>query len=235
MVKSYLRSVKHWIVRLLFVRKSRIERALTPISAKFGIDRGRPIDRHYIEIFMTAHRQRIAGRVLEIGAPLYANAFPNEIETLDVLHVNDSGGSITITGDLQDSKTLERHTFDCIILTQVLPFLKRPEEALRNAWNACSESGCLLITVPTISQVSEYDRDRWGDYWRFTEQGLREIVVRATGREPRLFSFGNVVTCCGFLQGCCCEDLPAEVFEKNDRKYPLVVTCMVSKNREHND
>ena len=38
---------------------------LTPISPKWGLDRGRPIDRSYIESFLAQHASNIRGRVLE--------------------------------------------------------------------------------------------------------------------------------------------------------------------------
>ncbi len=41
-------------------------RRLTPISDVWGLDRGRPLDRYYIESFLERHRGDIRGRVLEV-------------------------------------------------------------------------------------------------------------------------------------------------------------------------
>jgi hypothetical protein len=42
-------------------------RRVRPISRAFALDRGLPVDRHYIEHFLAAHAADIRGRVLEIG------------------------------------------------------------------------------------------------------------------------------------------------------------------------
>ena len=42
-------------------------RRVTPIGKCFGIDRGGPIDRYYIDGFIERHRHEIRGVVLEAG------------------------------------------------------------------------------------------------------------------------------------------------------------------------
>ncbi|HEY8583155.1 MAG TPA: hypothetical protein VIL49_09400, partial [Capillimicrobium sp.] len=39
----------------------------TPLSEAGGYDRGRPVDRVYIERFLDAHRADVRGTVLEVG------------------------------------------------------------------------------------------------------------------------------------------------------------------------
>src|SRR5215217_8095737 len=46
-------------------------RRVTPISAKFGLERGRPIDRYYIERFLQESAPHIRGRCLELGDAYY--------------------------------------------------------------------------------------------------------------------------------------------------------------------
>ena len=53
-------------------------RRLTPISSKFGMDRGLPIDRYYIEAFLEAHAGDIRGRVLELGDDDYTRRYGRE-------------------------------------------------------------------------------------------------------------------------------------------------------------
>ena len=52
---------------------------LSPISREFGLDRGLPIDRFYMERFLAAHAHHIRGAVLEIGEPTYADAILDRI------------------------------------------------------------------------------------------------------------------------------------------------------------
>ena len=52
-------------------------RRVTPISTKWGFDRGLPIDRHYIENFLAVNADDIRGGVLEIGDNSYTRRFGN--------------------------------------------------------------------------------------------------------------------------------------------------------------
>jgi hypothetical protein len=48
---------------------------VSPISSIFGFDRGLPVDRYYIEKFLSAQSADIYGRVLEIGDDRYTRKF----------------------------------------------------------------------------------------------------------------------------------------------------------------
>src|SRR5829696_9316780 len=54
-------------------------RRITPLSRRWGADRGTPIDRWYIERFLEAHRGDIHGRVLEVKDAGYARRFGREL------------------------------------------------------------------------------------------------------------------------------------------------------------
>src|SRR5262245_32603403 len=94
-------------------------RRVTPISRVFGLDRGTPVDRYYIEHFLSAHAADISGRVLEIGEDTYTFQFGGErVVNSDVLHVEVSNPKATIVADLTDASNISSDEFDCIILTQ---------------------------------------------------------------------------------------------------------------------
>src|SRR6266540_4291530 len=46
-----------------------------PISRTWGMDRGKAIDRRYIEAFLQANRERIRGQVVEIAEAKYVRMF----------------------------------------------------------------------------------------------------------------------------------------------------------------
>ena len=76
-------------------------RRVTPISREFGFDRGLPVDRYYIENFLTHHADDIRGRVLEIGDNSYTRRFGGDhVTKSDVLHVVEGNPQATIVGDL---------------------------------------------------------------------------------------------------------------------------------------
>src|SRR5437773_2644889 len=60
-------------------------RRTAPLSSIWGHDRGRPIDRFYIERFLDEHRRDIRGRVLEIRDNAYTRCFGRDVVHSDVL------------------------------------------------------------------------------------------------------------------------------------------------------
>lgn len=202
------------------------------VSRQFGLDRGQPIDRYYIESFLSENAGRITGSVLEIGDAIYTHRFGSRIASSEVLHLTERVGPGGIVGDLQDPRTLAGRRYDCIILTQVLQFIPRPDEALSNAWAACAEGGTMLLTVPCITQISEFDEARWGEYWRFTERGVRLMLGRLEHAKATVRSRGNLTACVAFLRGLCVQDLPDGELDSDDPRYPCIVTARVEKQSQ---
>src|SRR5918995_3042658 len=98
-------------------------RRISPISKKFGLDRGSSVDRYYIEKFLGEFLADIRGSVLEIGDNGYTKKFGQErVSRSDVLHVEEGHPQATIVADLSCDRTLPADTFDCIICTQTLQF-----------------------------------------------------------------------------------------------------------------
>lgn len=201
-----------------------------PASEVFGLDRGTPVDRHYIERFLAAQAERIRGRALEIGDATYTRRFGAATTGIDVLHAVDGNAEATIVGDLQDSATLPAGAFDCILLIQTLQFVACPAAALASCRRALAPGGSVLATVPGISQISRYDEDRWGDFWRFTERGARALFGTAfLDEELEVEAHGNAASACAFLQGLAAHELPAAVLDARHRDYPLIVTVVATR------
>lgn len=201
-------------------------RRVTPVSRVFGLDRGTAIDRHYIETFLAAHASDICGRVLEIGDCGYTRRFGGEgVSRSDVLHAAPGNRQATLVGDLATGAGIPREAFDCIILTQTLLCIEDVRSAIANCARALAPGGVVLATVPGISQVSRYDMDRWGDWWRFTTLSARRLFESAFGAgNVAVEAFGNVLAATGFLQGMAAEELTARELEHRDADYELVIT-----------
>lgn len=207
-----------------------ISAGVEPVSRQFGFDRGRPIDRHYIEHFLRAHQKAIRGRVLEVGEPQYTRRFGGErVTSSDVLHKHATRGA-TIVADLAECPQIADGAFDCFILTQTLPFIFDLRAALRNAWRIIAPGGTLLITVPGISQISQFDAQRWGDYWRFTPQGLQRLVAECCPEATAEFAtFGNVRAASAFLDGRAFEELSETQIEHGDPDYPMIIAAALTR------
>ncbi len=201
-------------------------RKLTPVSRVFGTDRGTPLDRYYIERFLERHRSDIHGRVLELGDPGYTQRFGgNRVEQSDVLHATPGNRKATIIGDLQSGQGIPADAFDCIILTQVLPFLFDFHGAVRTVHRALRPGGVVLATLPMISPISRYDMDRWGDYWRFTSLGASRLFQHYFTPGPvQVESFGNPLVATAFVQGFSLEELTPEELDPVDPDYEVIVT-----------
>jgi SAM-dependent methyltransferase len=203
-----------------------LRRSLEPVSRTFGHDRGTPIDRHYIEKFLERHRNDIRGRVLEVGDATYTHRFGGDrVTRADILHTPPGGRSATIIGDLATGDGMPTAAFDAIILTQVLPFIFDVRAAVRHCHAALKPGGVILATVPCISQISEYDMQRWGDFWRFTPLSARRLFEEAfIGGSVEVQAYGNSLAATAFLQGMATEELTSEELDHDDPVYPLIIT-----------
>jgi hypothetical protein len=194
----------------------------TPVSRRFAMDRGTPIDRHYIERFLGRNASLIAGDVMEIGGACYARKFARAPRSIAVLHAAPGNPEATLVGDLTCPDTLPAAAIDCLICTQTLNFIFEVGRAVDGIAHLLRPGGVALVTVAGISQVSRYDMSRWGDYWRFTDAALRRLF--ADRFDARVELFGNVAAALAFLQGVAVEDLPDRaILDEVDPDYQLTL------------
>lgn len=200
-------------------------RRVTPIDSGFGLGRGKPVDRHYIESFLRQHAADIRGRVLEVADDTYTEQFgAGRVTGRDILHVDESNPRATLVADLADAADVPGDRFDCFICTQTLTYIYDVKGALATIRRMLKPGGVLLATVPGISQMSPYDRDRWGEYWRFTAQSLGRLLGEAFGNQNvTVESYGNVLSSTAFLQGLCAGDLRRDELEHRDQRYQMLI------------
>lgn len=205
-------------------------RNLEPISRKFGFDRGTPIDRIYIDDFLNKNRQLITGNVCEIADNTYSLKYGHNVEKYEILHYTDDNKGTTIVGDLTNKDTLPQGQVDCFILTQTLNFIYDVKAAIEGLHYILSNQGIALITVAGISQISRYDMDRWGDYWRFTDLSIKKLFDEVFGSENvEVEAYGNVLAATAFLQGISAEELTQEELFYKDIDYQLTITIKAKK------
>jgi SAM-dependent methyltransferase len=201
-------------------------RRVTPISRAFGFERGRPVDRYYIEQFLERHAQDIRGRVVEIGEDVYTRRYgAGRVDLADVLNLSAEFPNVTIVADLTRCEHIPDNTFDCFIFTQTLQFIYDLRAAVASIQRILAPGGVLLSTFPALSQVCRYDMDRWGDYWRFTTASIRNLLSEAFGSENvDVRAHGNILGAVCFLHGLAAEDLTPEELDFFDPDYPLLIT-----------
>lgn len=195
-----------------------------PVSRVFGADRGLPIDRYYIEQFLAAHVQDIRGHTLEVGDDQYTRQFGGgRVTRSDILGTVQSNGT-SLVGDLVTGQGVPVGHFDSIILTQTLHLIFQVREAVATVHRALAPGGAALATVPGISQISQYDMQRWGDFWRFTSLSIRRLFAEVFGESNvQIHAFGNVYAACAFLQGLCVADLNPHDLNRTDPDYEVII------------
>jgi FkbM family methyltransferase len=205
-------------------RPARRDIAAEPVGRKFGFDRGTPIDRIFIDQFLSQNRDFIRGTVLEIAESKYAKQFGSGVTEIDVLHAAAGNPKATIIGNLETGENIPENRYDCIILTQTLHVIYDYRSVIKNCRKALKEDGVLLLTAPGISQISRYDMDRWGDYWRFTTLSLKKSIGEQFGEENvNVINFGNYQLAAEFLNGRAAEEVPSEAFANTDDDYQLLL------------
>ena len=205
-------------------------RTLKPVSRVFGLDRGTPVDRFYIEKFLRQNERFIKGRVLEIGDSTYTTRFGSAVEKSEVLHYAEGYPGATIVGDLTKTETLPEKFADCFICTQTLNFIYDFGKAVDGIHFILKEGGTALVTLAGLSQISRYDMDRWGDFWRFTDLSAKKLFEGKFAPENIVVEpHGNVLTAVAMLHGITKEELTQEELETSDQDYQIVITVRVTR------
>jgi SAM-dependent methyltransferase len=206
-------------------------RRLKPISRDWGYSRGLPIDRYYIQRFLSTHSMDVRGHVLEIKDNEYTLEYGGErVVRSDVLHKVEGNPMATIVADLTCADEIPSDIFDCIICTQTLQFIYNVKAAIVTLYRILKPGGVLLVTIPGIAQISRYDMDHWGDYWRFTTLSTR-LLFEEVFPEPNLIikAYGNVLAATAFLQGLATEELNEAELDHTDLDYELLITIRARK------
>lgn len=199
-------------------------RRVTPISPVFGLDRGQPIDRYYIDRFLDGHSRDLAGRGLEFGDTTYLDRFGGDrLDRKDVLSYVDTPGA-TLVGDLTGPEPLATDAFDCIVCTQTLQMIYDIDLAVRRLHQMLRPGGVLLATTHGLSKVGRYlGRDGWGEYWHPTRQGVTTLFERNFDGEIEVEGFGNVLAAVASLEGLAAEELTAEELDYGDRDFDVLI------------
>jgi SAM-dependent methyltransferase len=207
-----------------------------PVSATWGFDRGTPVDRWYVDDFLTRFSRvpgygagDVRGRVMEVGGDAYATklaAGPAEgvVDSIDVLHVSAENPKATVVGDLATGEGVPARAFDCVICTQTLHVIYDMPGAVESLHRTLRPGGVALVTVPGITRSCIPDRDYWGDYWRLTSQSAARLFGDVFGAgNVRIEAYGNLLTAMGFLQGMAAEEFQEWELRLRDQDYEVLI------------
>lgn len=219
------------------VRFGDLRRSL-PIGRDFGVDRGTPVARYYVESFIARHANDIHGRVLEVADNDYTRRFGGaRVDRSDVIS-REARPNTTIAGDLAQPGTLPEAAFDCIIFTQTLQYIYDARAGVAMLYRALKPNGVLLATVPAIAPMGDRpghpDKpDVWPWYWTFTPAALRRLLEDQFGQNAvAVQAHGNVFLAAAFLYGLAIEELDLSELNVDDPRYPILVAARAIKRTD---
>ena len=215
---------------LVFKRAIGRKNRFKPFSRAFGNDRGRPIDRYFIDRFIAAEAGCIRGRVLEIGDNEYTRLHGGgRVMQSDVLMPAPHEG-VTVVADLQNAPEIPDDSFDCIILTQVLQYIYDHHAAVATIRRILRPGGSVLATLPFMAAISGDDMALWGEQWRYSSRSARRLFADVFGHDNvEVKTYGNLVLATAYLNGFAVEDLDPEDFEPVDPLIEVISTVKATK------
>ena len=205
-------------------------RSTRPISQLYGLDRGNPIDRFYIEAFLESHSNKIKGKVLELLNNSYTRLYgKDKVTCSDVLDIDATNKNATIIANLTAADSIPSDTYDCFILTQTLQFIYDLKSALFHSHRILKSGGVLLVTVPSISRIDCVAGVK-GDYWRFTSASLSKLLEEFFVKENvQVRSWGNYLSGFAFWAGISQSELRRAELEFHDENFPVIISGYAEK------
>jgi Methyltransferase domain len=203
----------------------------TPVSSDWGWDRGLPIDRYYIERFLSSHVGDIRGSVLEISDDWYTKKFGGDrVTKVDILDINKENPRATIIADLTRADHIPANTFDCIISPQTLQYIYDARAAVGSLHRILKKGGVLLATLPATTRTRSDDPSgSW--YWVFTTNSAQRLFAEAFhGQDIQTSSYGNLHAAVSFLKGLASEELKPEELDYRDPNYQILVCVRAVKS-----
>jgi SAM-dependent methyltransferase len=198
-----------------------------PISRSWGDDRGTPIDRYFIEKFLSENSDIIKGTVLEFGDDFYTSKFGGEkVTTSEIFNTTHGNGKATYVGNLEDISQIKSDYFDTIICTQTLHFVPDMNKAISTIYRILKPGGILLATMPGLSQIETL----WLDYWRVTKYSAQLLFENSFEKNKlEIRHFGNVLAASSFLYGISAEELEKKMLDKIDENYHMLICIKAVK------
>lgn len=128
---------------------------------------------------------RTAGKLLNVGAgdasTTYGQARMFAATTYHTLESGESGISATYNCSATAMQPIVDEFYDWVISTFVLEHVDDPWAAAREKARVCKPGGYIYVAIP-FSQIL-HPHATFGDYWRFTPQGLRQLFPACVVRE----------------------------------------------------
>lgn len=126
--------------------------------------------------YVKKHAEKLTGRVIDVGSR-YENGSLRDIIKIDVGIDMRAGDGVDIVCTIDDmSDVFKPETFDALVSTETLEHCNDWKAFVRQTWRVVKNDGYLLITMASIRKPYHGYPD---DYWRFTEEHVKQIWPNA--------------------------------------------------------
>jgi SAM-dependent methyltransferase len=200
-------------------------RRLKPFSDYYGFDRGTPIDRYYLDRFLTKHVQAIQGDVLEIQSPGYVDKYGTNVRLKHSIDMN-AAMNPTYVCDLAAADVVPSDRYDCFLLPNTLCVLRDIRNCMRHMLRVVKPGGVVLAATAAMGPLQSDGMD----FWRMSAQGWQELAADVwAGHDYRIEAHGNCLAVVAAMLGLAQEELAQEELEYQDDRYPALVTLYCRK------
>lgn len=204
-----------------------------PVSKVFGSERGKAVDRYYIEEFLQENAEYIYGVVMEVANNNYTKMYGRDKVSKSVVSHVKGWGKDSVVCNFETGEGVVENSIDCLICTQTLQYIFDLSSAIKNIYKMLKPGGAALITVPGIKPLCEYDNDKWGEQWSFTYNCLKKLCSMVASEDDyKVIQYGNAKIATAYLYGLCVEELKTSDFEYQDSQYPFLICARITKQRE---
>jgi hypothetical protein len=219
--------------RLLFpvrypTARFRLAFGLEPLSYLWGLDRGVPIHRYYLNQFLQEFSADIRGHCLEFQEDSYTSQIGGErVIKRDILHQDPGNPNATIVDDITKANDIPSDLFDCIICTYVFNVIFEIDKAVAELFRMLKPGGALLVAAPQASMCDS----QWHDVWRFTGEGLHSLLGKIFGPENvTIRAYGNSLTAAADIRGLVSDEFTQRELNYHDTRFAIVVCAKAVKS-----
>jgi hypothetical protein len=203
-------------------------RRTRPFSERFGMDRGTPVDRHYLQQFFEQHRRFITGDVLEVHQPFYTTRYGSGVRTSHTVDIDPRVRPTYVADLAAPGDVIPAGRYDCFLLHNTLHLIADFEAALRTAARTVRPGGMVLAATPVLMPHSEEI-----EYLRPCVAGWRTLAARAwPGYETTVKAHGNSLAATAAMLGLAAEELRPAELDAEDPFYPVLITAAARKPPE---
>jgi SAM-dependent methyltransferase len=194
-----------------------------PICQAFGLTRGTPVDRYYLDKFIQEIQTQIAGNILEVGGTPKDKDFyqVNPGTSYRILNI-EAGPGVDIVGDVHDASLIAPESLDSVIIFNVLEHCYAPWIAVENIYKWLKPGGKCFAMVPSAVRVHATPVD----YWRPLPDAFSWVFKNYT--QQKLYVYGNPITVIASYHGIAVEELTKAELDAFHPDYP-VATCIVAE------